>query len=122
MGFKIFVSKLPRIVDWFTTGRMRSGTPALALTNTSGEPWSTSPFITPLDKHFHTDDITIHAVSGCVIQTAETKSRGSTVEVDGSVTHWERPSIAYYSEDELDCIMDGQNSRGEGTFYSPAYE
>ena len=112
MEFTITHSVTPRIVDWFRTGNLRSGVPCLAVSH-DGEPWGTAPYNTPLVGA----KVRTFEVGGATIQFKEVTSKGSTVEVDGSVTKWQRPSIAYYSETPLDGIMDGQSNRGEGTWY-----
>ena len=48
-----------------------------------------------------------HAVDGIGITVGETTSKGSTVEADGTVTEWVRPSVAYYSPDKLQSLGDG---------------
>ena len=111
--FNISRSRLPQIVNWFSDGKLRAGEDCLAITYSGEGKWSTS---------FWTEDpvsksrplIGKHKIGGIEITFAESTSKGSTVEVDGSVTEWVRPAICYYSPDAIDSVGD---SKGNGVVY-----
>ena len=111
--FNISRSRLPQIVNWFSDGKLRAGEACLAITYSGEGKWSTS---------FWTEDpvskdrplIGKHKIGGIEITFAESTSKGSTVEADGSVTEWVRPAICYYSPDAIDSVGD---SKGNGVVY-----
>ena len=107
MNFQIEVGTIPgNISEFHGPGSLRAGDPALVIRHPSA-PWSTSFYNTPLEDDPRVTVLGTHAVGSIGITVGLTTSKGSTVEADGKVVEWERPSVAYYSPDKLESLGEG---------------
>ena len=105
--FDITVGTIPgNISEFHGPAHLRAGDPALVIRHPSA-PWSTSFYATPLEDDSRVKVLGTHAVDGIGITVGLTTSKGSTVEADGKVVEWERPSVAYYSPDKMESLGEG---------------
>ena len=106
-SFEIEVGTLPgNISEFHGPAHLRAGDPALVIRHTSG-PWSTSFYDKSLESDPRVTAIEVYEVDGVAIAAGLTTSKGSTVQADGKVVEWERPSVAYCSDDKLESLGEG---------------
>ena len=105
--FDIQVGVLPgNISEFHGPAHLRAGDPALVIRHPSAA-WTTSPYNTPLEDDPRVQVLGTHAVGSIGITVGLTTSKGSTVLAQGTVEHWNRPAIAYYSPDKLESLGEG---------------
>ena len=108
MSFEVAEGTIPSSITEFK-GHAKMGDPALVIRHPSG-PWTVSIYFGPLGQDPNVKHIQKFTVAGVKIQVGETTVKGSTVQSDGTVVEWERPSIAYYPS-SLDSYGDGATEK-----------
>ena len=105
MSFSVTEGTIPDAASEFHGHiNRRVGQPALEI-RYDGGPWSNMAYSDELLKG--ATNIRTYTVDGLEVSIGETTVKGSTVQVDGRVTEWERPAIAYGPVPEVDSLGDG---------------
>ena len=107
MSFEVAVGTIPGSITEFKGHSAKMGDPALVIRHPSG-PWTISQYDEPLGEDPKV--VQTFLVDGVEIQVGVTTVKGSTVEPDGTVVEWERPSLAYYPA-TLDGYTDGATEK-----------
>ena len=109
MDFTIEISEVPGSIREFSTGGYRAGDPAIKVTY-DGVNWGTSQYTKPLEDS-GLKDVKTYTIAGLSMEFAETTSKADITGVDGTVTERVDATLAYYSEDKLDSLGDGDGTR-----------